>query len=110
MEACRACNGNTSRLCGSCGAYVCCPTGAACCNGICTDLNSDPHNCGACAYVCNQSTPVCNQGTCGGCPTGLTYCDPACVDLSSDPFNCGACYHQCAPNEVCAGGVCQGFE
>jgi hypothetical protein len=31
------------------------------------------------------------------------------VDLSSDPFNCGACYHQCAPSDVCAGGVCQGF-
>ena len=37
LAACRACNGNTSRLCGSCGDYVCCPTGAACCNGTCTD-------------------------------------------------------------------------
>ena len=110
LAACRACNGNTSRLCGSCGNVVCCPTGTACCNGTCTDLNSDASNCGACGYVCAQATAVCNQGTCSGCPIGLTYCDPACVDLSSDPFNCGACYKQCAPNEVCAGGTCQGFE
>jgi hypothetical protein len=110
VAACRACNGDISRLCGRCGAYACCPTSSVCCSGTCTDLNSDPHNCGACGYVCNQSTPFCNQGTCNGCPTGLTYCDPACVDLSSDPFNCGACYRQCAPNEVCAGGTCQGFE
>jgi hypothetical protein len=110
LAACRACNGNTSRLCGSCGAYVCCPTGAACCNGTCTDLNSDPANCSACGYVCAQPTLVCNQGTCNACSTGLTFCDPACVDLSSDPFNCGACYHQCAPNEGCGGGTCQGFE
>src|SRR3954447_11543938 len=33
QDACRACNGNTNRLCGSCGAYVCCATGAACCTG-----------------------------------------------------------------------------
>jgi hypothetical protein len=110
MEACRACNGNTSRLCGSCGAYACCATGTACCNGTCTDLNSDTSNCGACGNVCAEPTPTCYQGTCIGCPTGLTWCNPACVDLSSDPFNCGTCYHQCAPNEVCAGGTCQGFE
>ena len=52
LAACRACNGNTSRLCGSCGTYVCCPTGTACCNGTCTALNSDPNNCGACGNVC----------------------------------------------------------
>src|SRR5262249_38960771 len=64
LEACRACNGNTSRLCGSCGAYVCCPTGAACCNGTCTDLNSNSNNCGACGNVCPASVPVCNQVPC----------------------------------------------
>src|SRR3990172_12708918 len=64
LAACRACNGNTSRLCGSCGAYVCCATGAACCNGTCTTVNSDPNNCGACGYACPESTPICNQGVC----------------------------------------------
>src|SRR6185436_19613145 len=38
LTACRACNGNTSRLCGSCGAYACCPAGKACCSGYCTNL------------------------------------------------------------------------
>jgi hypothetical protein len=87
-----------------------CVAGAIICNGRCTDVNSDPANCGACGNVCPASAPFCNHGTCSGCPTGLTFCDPSCVDLSSDAYNCGACYHQCAPNEVCAGGTCQGFE
>src|SRR5215212_2338890 len=33
LAACRACNGNTSRLCGTCGGYACRPTAAAGCNG-----------------------------------------------------------------------------
>jgi len=76
LATCRACNGNTSRLCGSCGNVVCCPTGTACCNGTCTDLNSDPANCGACGYAC-ASGQTCSGGVCtggggcpGGCPTG----------------------------------------
>jgi Stigma-specific protein, Stig1 len=109
MEACRACNGNTSRLCGSCGAYVCCAAGTTCCNGTCTDLNSDANNCGACGNICPASAPICNQGTCSGCPTGRTFCYPSCVDLSVNPYNCGTCGLQCAPSEVCAGGLCQGI-
>src|SRR5687768_13401007 len=45
LAACQACNGNTNRLGGSCGNYVCCST--ASCNGTCSNLLSDP-NCGAC--------------------------------------------------------------
>src|SRR3954451_3258062 len=78
QDACRACNGNTNRLCGSCGAYVCCATGAACCNGACTNLSSDPHNCGACGHVCAATTPGCNQGVCGGC----TYCNGVCTNIA----------------------------
>ena len=107
MEACRACNGNTSRLCGSCGAYVCCPAGTACCNGICTDLNSDANNCGACGNVCGQSTPVCSQGTCTGCPTGMTYCNGICTNIAFDTGNCGGCGIVCGAGEICSGGVCQ---
>ena len=43
LAACRACNGNTGRIGGSCGKYVCCPTAA--CGGVCSDLLHDP-NCG----------------------------------------------------------------
>src|SRR5262245_51611086 len=107
LEACRACNGNTSRLCGSCGAYACCPAGAACCNGTCTDLNSNSNNCGACGYVCPASAPVCNQGACGGCPAGTTNCGGACVDTNSDPANCGACGNVCpASTPFCVAGAC----
>jgi hypothetical protein len=107
LEACRACNGNTSRLCGSCGAYACCPAGATCCNGTCTDLNSDANNCGACGYVCAQATPVCNQGTCSGCSTGLTYCNGSCTNIAFDTGNCGGCGIVCGAGEMCSGGVCQ---
>ena len=36
LAACRACNGNTGRIGGSCGSYVCCSTAA--CGGVCSDL------------------------------------------------------------------------
>ena len=109
MEACRACNGNTSRLCGSCGNVVCCPTGTACCNGTCTNVISDPNNCGACGNVCPASTPICNQATCSACQPWETFCGGyGCADLFTDPFNCGACGNQCSQTDVCAGGTCQG--
>jgi hypothetical protein len=108
VAACRACNGNTSRLCGSCGAYVCCPTGKACCNGICTPVNSDPNNCGACGNVCGGSTPVCNHGTCGNCPLGSTNCSGTCRWLQQDTGNCGACGYACPNDLFCSAGECVG--
>ena len=104
LAACRACNGNTSRLCGSCGAYVCCPTSATCCNGICTDLNSDPANCGACGFVCPAG--ICANGSCGGCNFPFIACNGVCVDPTSDRNNCGGCGVQCGPDEACISGFC----
>jgi hypothetical protein len=49
LRACRACNKDTSRLCGSCGNYICCGNGRSCGGGYCTDLADDVLNCGACA-------------------------------------------------------------
>src|SRR5262245_15314210 len=40
LAACRACNADTSRLCGSCGGGY-----------ACADLASDFYNCGACGKV-----------------------------------------------------------
>jgi hypothetical protein len=101
LAACRACNGNTSRLCGSCGAYACCPTGKACCNGTCTAVNSDPDNCGACGNVCPASAPICNQGACYDCPPGTNF--------MWDSGNCGGCGNVCPEGTACAWGVCQGI-
>ncbi len=109
VAACRACNGNTNRLCGSCGAYACCATAAVCCNGTCTSVNSDPHNCGACGYVCPASTPICNQGTCSGCPGGATYCGAACIDTNWDSGNCGGCGIVCPEQTACSAGTCEGL-
>jgi hypothetical protein len=66
QDACRACNGNTSRLCGGCGNYTCCPsTAPTCCNGVCTYLNEDSANCGACGNVCDPQF-ACAAGVCEG--------------------------------------------
>jgi hypothetical protein len=94
LAACRNCNGNTSRLGGSCGSYTCCAV--ASCKGVCSNLNSDP-NCGACGNNCRAY--------------GETCCGSYCADLNSDVFNCGRCGTVCPPpdeNEYvsCASGHC----
>jgi len=94
LAACKTCQGNTSRLGGSCGKYVCCPT--ASCRGVCSDLRSDP-NCGACGYNCTD--------------LGETCCGNYCADLANDFDNCGGCGMRCdepAPFEqgACVQGAC----
>src|SRR5262245_47405042 len=94
LAACKACNGNTSRLAGSCGAYTCCPI--ASCNGVCSNLKSDP-NCGACGNNCRLY--------------GESCCGNYCADLNNDVFNCGRCGTVCLPpsaNEdvACVAGQC----
>jgi hypothetical protein len=112
LAACRACNGNTSRLCGSCGAYTCCPTGTACCSGTCTNLNNDFDHCGGCGAPCNDPGPY-EQGACVGgacvygCVAGATACNGTCTSLYLDPANCGACGNVCpASTPVCIQGTC----
>src|SRR3954469_222113 len=40
LAACKACGGDTRRLCGACGSYYC------------ADLARDVSNCGACGHAC----------------------------------------------------------
>ncbi len=94
LAACQACNGNTGRLGGSCGKYVCCQT--ASCNGVCSDLRSDP-NCGACGNNCRAY--------------GESCCGNYCADLANDVENCGKCGTRCnltGPYEygACVQGAC----
>jgi hypothetical protein len=123
LAACNACNKDTTRLCGDCGTYVCCPEpgpnefgacvdgecvyecvdGAVRCDGTCTFLDSDPENCGGCGNVCPSSYPFCHGGTCY-CP--WIICNGVCTDISSDYRNCGGCGIVCDVGEGCYSGVC----
>jgi hypothetical protein len=89
LAACRACNNDTSRLCGSCGSYVCCREPGPGEYGGCID--------GACRYACYSGTEY----------GDAVYCDGICTFLGYDPDNCGACGHVCYGVEDCVGGVCQ---
>ena len=94
LAACQACNGNTARLAGSCGGFVCCQTAA--CSGVCSDLRSDP-NCGACGNNCRAY--------------GESCCGNYCADLANDAENCGRCGTRCnltGPYEygACVQGAC----
>ncbi len=109
LAACQACNGNTGRLGGSCGSYVCCQ--AAACSGVCSDLKSDP-NCGACGNNCGANGQTCcgnhcadlanDFDNCGGCGAGCAYPgqfeDGACVD--------GHCSYSCVPGAIDCDGIC----
>jgi hypothetical protein len=94
LAACKACNGSTSRLAGTCGSHTCCAIAA--CKGVCSNLKSDP-NCGACGNNCRA--------------WGETCCGSYCADLKNDVFNCGRCGTVCpppGPDEyvACVAGTC----
>jgi len=113
LQACLHCARGTISLCGRPGAFVCCPHGTACCEtpcgGVCTDILSDPENCGRCGNVCPPGM-ICLNGACDcapgtvGCGTapsggGPRICCPAdatcCVSFNG---NFAAC---CIPGATC---------
>jgi hypothetical protein len=114
LAACKACKGNTSRLCGRCGSYACCASGLTCCGGACVDLFDDFNHCGACAAPCDYPAPyeegACVWGECVyWCVEGALDCNGRCVPVQSDPRNCGACGHVCPPSApYCIQGTCRG--
>jgi hypothetical protein len=69
---------------GACG----CPAGLTNCAGVCTMLETDAANCGACGTSCGAAR---------------TCCSGVCRNLSVDGANCGACGHACATNECVHG-------
>src|SRR5262249_25235821 len=109
VAACKACSGDTRRLCGTCGRYVCCGNGQTSCGQICTDLANDFNNCGTCGHVCPQpgrfEYGACIQGNCEySCVEGAVVCNGACTMLDRDPDNCGACGNVCpASTPECIG-------
>jgi hypothetical protein len=95
-----------------------CPAGQNYCRSGCTDLSSDPFNCGGCDLFCDNIVgPICINGTCTAdpaapapvyCPAGQTDCGGSCVNLSSHAGHCGACFTSCPLGGICQGGVCGG--
>ncbi len=85
-----------------------CAAGMASCGGVCTNLQADPNNCGACGTSCNGL--FCSLGQCSSeCAPGLTACGQSCENLQTSFQNCGACGNTCASG-VCSNGVCSGVE
>jgi hypothetical protein len=73
------------------GACRCAP-GSDTCGKICTELQSDPSNCGSCGRVCGS---------------GRDCCRGECAKLSSDVENCGRCGKRCRRGQRCRGGRCR---
>ena len=106
LQACRVCNSDPRWLCGSCA------TGYAC-----TDLASDPWNCGTCFNNCGETGPyeyaACIDGRCEyDCVSGAVLCNGTCTVLDDDVYNCGACGYACGepgPYEygACIDGECR---
>lgn len=85
-----------------------CQAGDVLCGDTCTDVSSDPDNCGACGVSCAEGES-CSAGACvgdEGCQAGDVLCGETCTDVSSDRNNCGACGLSCAEGEGCNAGVC----
>jgi hypothetical protein len=75
-----------------------------CCGDQCTDLSSDPNNCGNCGHACSNGEE-CVGGQCQ-CADDFTDCSGQCVDTQSDHENCGVCGHACTGCEICVSGQC----
>jgi hypothetical protein len=97
----------------SCATVPGCPTGQKLCSNLaCSDLRTDPFNCGMCNHPCGAGL-VCvpdggpnDTGACG-CPIpGQILASGQCLTLSVDPNNCGAVGKACRPDQACLDGGC----
>jgi hypothetical protein len=128
----RVCGANLNCMNGACVQSPPPPDGGVTCNSplvqctdptgkpYCTDLTSDPGNCGVCGrmcpggYTCYQRQCMPFQQPDGGvscgapmvqCP-GIAGGQPYCSDLSNDPGNCGGCGKPCGAGQACVNGTC----
>lgn len=83
------------------------------CEGTCTNVATDPENCGKCGTLC-PSGQACVAGACSAtCPPDDKLCTndggaSICVNAQTDNDNCGSCGHACKPNEICHNAECNG--
>lgn len=81
-----------------------CPEGAVRCSDVCSFVERDDDNCGACGVSCDGGR-TCRDATCV-CEAPRVECEGACMDLSDDVDNCGECGLPCDVNEWCENGAC----
>ncbi len=91
---------------GTADAALHCDPGETVCGDVCTELDIDPDNCGACGEACAVGE-LCAGGACvTSCPDGQTVCDDFCYDLDTSPRHCGDCDVACSEGELCSAGTC----
>lgn len=76
------------------------------CGTLCTDVRSDPDNCGTCGHTCTSTAAhtrgSCTASVCGTtCDVGYHLCTGVCVS-NSDPATCGT---RCSPCPTSSGGT-----
>ncbi|HOU89408.1 MAG TPA: hypothetical protein PLU22_00115 [Polyangiaceae bacterium] len=100
-----------------CDCPVTCPAGLILCGDVCTDVTTDPENCGACGVACltpdcgaccvDAGPAICSAGICTStCGSGMSPCGGYCVDFCTSQLDCGACGVACPAGEACVGGAC----
>jgi hypothetical protein len=105
IECVPACG--TGQACNNGQCESVCAAGQTVCKSGCSDLSTDPKNCGVCEKNC-QLNEYCSKGLCvTACGQGETKCGQSCVNLGTDRANCGVCGTVCAGAEECAGGICK---
>jgi hypothetical protein len=112
----------TGQVCSQGQCKLNCGTGENKCGSICTDVKTDPKNCGQCGNACGigfackaaQCVLDCGAKTaCGATDDAGADAGLVCVDTQTDTLNCGACGKSCAaltqpPNATlgCVAGSC----
>lgn len=87
------------------GRCTCKPPRVSCMMGAyCSDLQSDPANCGSCDVQCPIGSN-CTKGLCV-CDGGRTLCPGACIDPKTDRENCNGCGLRCTLGQTCVAGAC----